>query len=801
MDHQQKEKIMLINFIKVAFRSFSRQKIYSLINLSGLALGMALCAVIVLYIQTELSYDRFHENADQIYRVAEESTQRGSTVSHANIFPIIGPNLVKEFPEVLDAVRFERDYRVLVNTNGKKFIEDRFFYADPSVFNIFSFPLITGNPKTALRDPYSILLTEETAQKYFGDKNPLGKTLNINHEQDFKVTGILKNVPQNSHIQFDFLASISTLEARDKNYGKIWGSMSAYTYILLAPDTVPQKVTNKFPDFIKKHRSEKAALQWKFFLQPLTQIHLQSHLNYELEANSDIKYIHIFSAIALFMLILAGINFMNLSTARSSKRAKEVGIKKVLGVSQRKLAKQFMAESVIMTLTAVPVSLILIEILSQSMNSFFQIQLNTHYFNNPITLLGLLVLALFLGFFSGTYPAFVLSSFKPASVLQGKTESGIKGALFRRILVVVQFSISVFLITGTLIIHDQLNFIQNENLGFEKENILFIPIQDENMRKNFQPFKTRLLQNPDVLSISASTGLPSIAPGMGAYIPQGLGEEDAIAVRHLLCDYDFIQTYGLGIKQGRDFNQSITTDQKQALIINETAAETLGWKNPVGQILINRRGEHMVIGVVKDFHFRSKHQKIEPLVLSLISDHRYIYLASIKIRGGNTKHTMNSLKSTWKSFSSAKPLEYFFLNDQYDQLYKSEVRTTRMFDFFTGMAILISCLGLFGLAAYTSEQRTKEMGIRKVLGASVSHIFYLLSSEFTKWIFLSNLIAWPVAYYFMSKWLENFAYRIQISTFTFILSALIAFVIALLTVSFQAVKTALSNPVDSLRYE
>ncbi|HZX11714.1 MAG TPA: ABC transporter permease [Acidobacteriota bacterium] len=792
---------MFINYIKVAIRNFSRQKIYSFINIAGLALGMGLSILIFFYIQAELSYDRFNEKADRIYRVAEESSQDGSTVSHANIFPIIAPNLVKEFPEILSAVRFEKDPRVLVSLNEDKFIENRFFYADSSFFDIFSFPLIKGNPETALNDPYSLLLTEKTAKKYFGEKDPLGQTLNINNEYDYIITGVLKNIPPNSHIKFDFLSSMSTLEAQDQNYGKIWGSMSAYTYILLAPGSSPQEIEEKFPDFIRKHCNQKAALSWKFFLQPLTSIHLRSHLNYELEANGDIKYVYIFSAIALFIIIIAGINFMNLSTARSSKRAKEVGIRKVLGAVRPQLAKQFMAESIIMTVAAVPFSLLLVEFLSKSMHSFFGDQLNVNYWKNPLIPLGFFILVLFLGLFSGSYPAFFLSSFSPSSVLYGRIKSGVKGRLFRKTLVVFQFSISVFLITGTLIIHDQLNFIQNQELGFDKENVLFIPVNDPAVKKNFLPFKTKLLQHPDVLNVSASTSLPSIAPGVGAYVPQGLSEEDAFIVRHLLCDYDFIRTYGMKVKQGRNFNQAISTDQKQALILNETAANHLGWDDPVGQILTNRIGKYQIIGVVKDFHFRSKHQKIEPLVLSLIPDNRYIYYASLRISGQNIKRTLNSIKDTWRSMAPTRPFQYFFLDNEFDQLYKSEMKTSRLFDFLTVMALFIACLGLFGLASYTAEQRTKEMGIRKVLGASTSHIFYLLSGEFIKWIILSSLIAWPLAYYFMSQWLNNFAYRINLTPLIFVFSAAAALLIAVLTVSFQALKTARSNPAESLRYE
>jgi len=792
---------MIINYIKVVVRNFLRQKFFSIINITGLALGMGLFILIFLYIQTELSYDRFHKNADRIYRVAEESVQSGSSVSHANIFPVMAPKLVQEFPEISNAVRFEKDHRVLVSTNGNRFIENHFFFADSSVFDVFSFPLIKGNPKTALKDPYCLVLTEETAKKYFGDNDPLKQTLNINDKHDYKITGILKNIPYNSHIKFDFLASLSTLEARDKNYGKIWGSMSAYTYVLLAPGKSSQEIENKFPEFIKKNRPKKGTLNWNFFLQPLTSIHLDSHLNYELEANSDLKYIYIFTAIALFIIIIAGINFMNLSTARSAKRAKEVGIRKVLGAVRPQLAKQFMVESIVMTISAVPLSLVLAEFLSQMMRSLLGQQLNVNYWKNPFILLVIFLMVLFFGLFSGSYPALILSSFKPSSILHGKFGLGIKRPLFRKFLVVAQFSISVFLITGTLIIHDQLNFIQNEKLGFEKDNVVFMPVHDEAVKKNFQPLKTKLLQNHDVLNVSASTSLPSIPPGMGGYIPQGLGEEDAFIVRHLLCDYDFISTYRLKIKQGRSFDQNIITDKKQALIINETAANRLGWEDPVGQILTNRSGNHKIIGVVKDFHFRSKHQKIEPLVLSIVPNNRYIYYVSMRIKGENIKRTLNSTKIIWESFSQGRPFQYFFLDDNFDQLYKSEIKTSRLFNFFTVMALFISCMGLLGLAAYTAEQRTKEMGIRKVMGATGYNIFYLLSSEFTKWILLSSMIAFPLSYYFMNQWLGNFAYRISLTPLHFILSLVIALLIALITVSFQALKKALANPVESLRYE
>ncbi len=789
---------MWINTFKIASRRFLRQKLFSVLNISGLSLGMAICIIIALYIKNELSYDRFHAQAERIYRIAEESDESGS--SHANIFPLLGPYLADKFPEINRFARFDREPRAFVKANGHQFIEERFFYADSTALEIFSFPLLNGRKETALSEPHSLLITEETALKYFGKDQAVGKVINVNNSHDFKITGVLKNIPPNSHIKFDFLASLSTIEAKDKDYGKIWSSMSAYTYILLAPGTSPETLEKKITRLLNAQFPDKAS-RWNFFLQPLSSIHLHSRLGYEIESNGDLRYVYMFTAVAIFILLIACVNFMNLATARSSTRAKEVGIKKMLGADRGNLARQFMAESIAVTLAAVPISLILVDFFFDILKPFFGESLSIDYLKNPGFFLGLLLIAVFTGLISGSYPALLLSSFRPASVLYGKFRCGLKTSAFRKVLVVFQFFVSVLLITGTLIIHHQLNFIQNQKLGFSKNNVIIVPLSNTGMKRSFPPFKTRLLQNSQIVSVTASTSLPSLAPGAGAFLPPGRDEKDALLVRHILCDPDFIPAFGLELKEGRNFRLNAPADIKEALVLNETAVKQLGWQHAVGKTLVNRAGKYTVIGVVKDFHFKSKHEKIEPLVLSLIPDNRFIYYASIKISGHNISGTLKFLKKVWASFSPSRPLEYFFLSENFNRLYQSEMRTSRLFGFFTLVTLFIACLGLLGLTVYTAEQRSKEMGIRKVMGASQSHIFYLLSSEFTKWVFLASFIAWPAAYFIMNKWLVNFAYRITISIWVFLFSTLTALLIAFITTSFQSIKTARTNPAEILRFE
>ncbi len=792
---------MLKNYLKTAFRNLRRHKGYSFLNIAGLAIGMACFLMIVVFVQDELSYDKFNDKADRIFRMTSEWNQRGVIAHYPLVFSGIAPLLQNDYPEVMSYARFDQRLNILVSSGDKKFYEERLFFTDASFFEMFTFPLNEGNPETALIEPYSIVLTEKMAEKYFGGENPVGQTLSIDNEHDYKITGILKKIPRNSHIQFDFLASMATLEVQDPRYGKLW-AWNCYTYLLLPQGYSYLDLEKKFPDFIRRHRGEEAAEAYTFSLQPLTSIHLHSHLGSEIEPNGDVRYVYIFSIIAFFLLLIACINFMNLSTARSANRAKEVGMRKVLGADRARLTRQFLGESLFLSLLAMPIAVALIQLFLPAFNALTGKDLRIGYMGNSVVFLGLIGILLFVGLISGSYPAFFLSTFRPAEVLRGKLKGGSGSVLFRKVLVVVQFSISIVLIAGTLIIANQLDFIRNKKLGFDKEHVVVMPVSRAGIGQDFEAFKKELLQNPGVESACGSTSLPSLLTTLSTFIPEGFEEEERLTLRNVLVDYDFIKTFGMEIVEGRDFSRNFATDSKEAFIVNEAALKEFGWDSAVGKRLIDLDGpKGYVIGVVKDFHFRSKRQRIEPLILSLAPSSRYVYFVSVKIKSWNLGDTLNFLKSRWQVFSPNWPFEYFFLDDNFDRMYKSEDRLSHVFLTFTFLAIIIACLGLFGLTAFTAEQRTKEIGIRKVLGASTPGVVLLLSKEFMKWVLIANVIAWPVAYFAMSRWLENFAYRISLGWAVFAVSAALALGIALITVGFQATKAALANPADVLRYE
>jgi putative ABC transport system permease protein len=792
---------MFKNYLKIAFRNLRRHKLYSLINVSGMAIGMACCLLIILFIQDELSYDRFNEKADQIYRVAKIETRNDETVNYPLVFPVMAPKLKEEFPEVLDAVRFDRQSSVAVARENIQFIEPRFFYADANVFDMFTFPLVQGDAKTALQDPYCLVLTEDMARKYFGRENPVGKTLTIDNKEDYRVTGVLKNLPHTSHIKFDFLASICTMEAENPRYGKLW-AWSCYTYLLLPRGYSPSELERKLPDFVRRHRNEEAAKALTFYLQPLTKIHLHSNLAYEIESNGDIRSIYIFSAIAFFILLIACINFMNLATARSAHRAKEVGLRKVLGADRRQLARQFLGESFILSIFALLIAVALVELSLPAFSALTGKAVRINYIDNGLIPLGLAGLLFFVGIVSGSYPAFFLSAFHPAEILRGKFRAGLKSSFFRKFLVVTQFSISIVLIVSTVVVYTQLDFIRNKKLGFDKEHLIVLSVGEQEMRAKYEAFRNGLLQNSRILSVAASTSFPGLIPTISKFVPEGAEDKEPLTLRNMLVDYDFIKTFGMEIKEGRDFSRHFPTDAREAFLINETAARQFGWDSAVGKKLTDLDGgSGQVIGVIRDFHFRSKHQRIEPLILSILPDNRFIYFISVKLGPGNLQESLSFLKEEWRKYSAGRPLEYVFLDENFDKLYGAEQKLSRLFSAFSFLAILIACLGLFGLASFASEQRTKEIGVRKTLGASVANIVLLFSREFTRWVLVANVLAWPIAYFAMSRWLQSFAYRVDIRLWMFLLAASLALAIALLTVSFQAMKAALANPVDALRYE
>lgn len=791
---------MIKNYLTVAIRNIARNKTFSAINILGLAIGMACCILILLYVQDELSYDQHHEHAHRIYRVAEEAYIAGQTRRIAiTSFPM-GPALVQDYLAVEDAVRFyKNDEKTPVANQQNQFYERGVLFTESNVFQIFDFPLIQGDPRTALQEPHSIVLTEEMARKYFGDQDPMGQTLSVDGKT-FKITGILENHTHNTHLQFNFL--VSSLRRSD------WVDHSYYTYLLLQDTQAADELETELPIFIERHMGEQlkaSGIQFKPFLQPLTDIHLHSHLEFEISSNGDIRYIYLFLVIALFVLVLACINFMNLSTARSATRSKEVGMRKVVGANHPQLIRQFMGESILLALLALLFAVVLVELSLPAFNTFIQRELVLDYTGNWNVLFALLGVALFAGLLSGIYPAFFLSAFQPVEVLKNTLGRGLKTSSSRKTLVVFQFVISIVLIIGTVVVYHQSDYIKNKKLGFNKEQVIVIPID----RKLVKRYKSAVSAHAAVLNVSASSTVPGREIAAHLFRPSlDPPHKEALLINVMYVDHEFIPTYGIEVLEGRAFSEDIGSDRNGAFILNEAAVRKYGWTfhtdrklervYPEGNILnVEIQGD--VVGVVKDFHYQSLHHEIEPLVLMMGGS--WIEYLSIRTRSDDIAATLDFLKIQWREVVSDRPFDYFFLDDDYDKLYRTEKQIGTLFGLFSILAISVASLGLFGLASFTAQLRIKEIGIRKVLGASVSNLVLMLSKEFAILVGIANLIAWPIAYYAMNRWLQDFAYRIDLEIWAFVLSGFLALFIALTTVSYQAWKVARTNPVDALRYE
>ena len=803
---------MLKNYLKIALRNIIKHKGISFINIVGLAIGISCSVLILLFVTNELSYDKFHKKADRIYRLAVRAsigdTKIHQTYSSSQTFRM----LLEDFPEIETGVKFLNLGSTPVMPDEKTFYESKFFAVDSTFYDVFSVPLIHGNPVTVLKDPNTMVLSKNTSLKYFGDINVVGKVIKVDFSSyggivAFKITGVSENVPDNSHFHYDILVSSASFPTFINNTG--WSANNFITYLLLQEGTSQKWFDEKLKEFTRKHmggeRFDKWVAQgnyWEYFLQPITEIHLNSDLNGEFEANGNKTYVYIFFVISIVILLIACINFMNLSTAKSSLRAKEVGLRKVVGSSRNKLIHQFLSEAVLLSFISLTLGIIIVECLLPVYRNLIDRQLDIHYFDNFIVIPSLLALGLIVGIISGSYPAFFLSSFKPISVLRGNTGSSRGSSLLRNILVIFQFAISIFLITGTLVIYQQLKLFQNIKLGFNKEQVLVVRNPGA-LGNNVMPFKEVLRNNRNVIDVSGSNTLPGRSfsnIGFGAE-----GVEKSFTLNLCVCDYDFLNTLKLEMAQGRFFSREFSTDS-HAAILNEKAVKLLGWENPIGKKINNwsrNRGNFTVVGVIKDYHYESLHQEIRPQALFLSGGYyqnieSYI---SVRLNTENISETVKYVGSTWNDFAPEKPFEYSFLDEDYDNLYINEKQTRKLFTIFSFFAIFIACLGLFGLASFSADQRTKEIGIRKVLGASVPRIVNILNKNFIKWVLVANLIAWPAAWFIMNSWLQNFAYRIKLSWWMFILAAVLALLIALITVSFQTVKAALKNPIDSLRYE
>ncbi len=790
------------NYLKITLRNIKKHKAYSFINISGLAIGMACCILILLWVKDELSFDRFHENAEKIYRVTEHQYN-----SSGDYFPVavtpwpLAEALKNDFPEVVESARLRILSGGLISYKEKKIYERDFVAADPSFLKMFSFPLREGDLSTVLTEPHAILITDDAAARYFGKEDPIGKILTYNNRYDFKVTGVLKDVPHNSHIQFDFLVPFeSTL--REFGWTDSWWTNNYTTYIQLADSASIQHISDKVSDYLKKMNER---TRTKLILQPLADIHLRSDYAIDLYGHTENTaiYVYAFSVIALFVLLIACINFMNLSTARSEKRSKEVGLRKVVGANRLNIIAQFYGESLFMTLISFFAAILLVYILLPAFNSVSGKLLTLDSMKEPVFLLGLFGIMLVTGLISGSYPALVQSSFRPVDSIKGiglKQSSKSRKSLLRRTLVVTQFILSIMLIVGTLIVYKQINYMLNKELGYEKESMIYF-IKRANVRTQYDVFKSELLRDPNITRITTSSDVPTYTVhSTGAFSWEGKDPETSFLIHQFSVDFDYIKTFNMNIIAGRDFSKEFPVDAStKSFIVNETAVKAMGLKDPVGSKFTLYSNSGQIVGVVEDFHYKSLQKEIEPLVLR-IEPQRDSYVF-VKFRSEQTKEAIASVRRVYNSFNPDFPLEFTFLDEAVERLYNSEQKTKTIFNYFTLIAIFISCLGLYGLAAYMAQQKTKEIGIRKVLGASILNVVTNLSKEFMLLVCVANAIAWPLAYLAMNKWLHNFAYRINIDLSIFIYAGLVSTILGVLTVSYHTVKSALANPVNSLRYE
>lgn len=802
---------MIYYYLKIALRNILRNKGYNLINITGLSIGMTACIFISLWILDELSYDEFHQFRDRIYRVAWQSDNPQTRTPHPMTY-----QLVQDMPEVENAVSLTpvwgegltRPMRT-VKQGEIQYEENGIFAADTTFFQVFSFPLVKGDSKTALKDVGGLVITEEMAKKYFEDEDPMGKMLVINFGMDipFVITGVMKDIPRNAHFHFDFLISYNSTKAYHTGEFYEWSDFGHYNYLLLAENASPKDLEARLDEWMGQYWewSEEAIRAFQdgtigFKLQPLTSIHLYSNVRWELENNGNIIYVYIFSSLAIFILLIACINFMNLSTAGASKRAVEIGLKKAIGASRKQLIFQFYGEAFIATLLAMIIGVILFEFLTPALNSLTGKNFQLDYTNLQIPAL-LFAFVIVCTFLAGTYPAIILSAFRPARILKGMESRPGNPLNFRNILVVFQFSISTFLIIGTLVISSQLRYLKDQKLGLMSEQVLAVPIKDTLIQINYKSVKTELLKNNNILYISAVSNIPGQSFNQNPI--QWKGDDETLDVSEMSVDHDFFAALGIELKNGRSFSLDRESDREFAFILNEEAANYFDWGSPVQQEVIwyddETPREGIVIGVVDNFHFQSLHKAIEPLIIHFRPEAFNYFL--VKISPVGISESIDYLKRSFEALDPNNDFTYFFLDDNFAGLYQSEERVETIFSYFTFLSILIACLGLFGLSAYDAERRTKEIGIRKVNGASMANIVSLLSRDVFKWVVIAFLIACPFGFFLMQDWLKHFAFRVSMPWWSFFLAGGLIILIGMLAVSYQAIKAARRNPVETLRYE
>ena len=799
---------MFQNYLTIAIRNLLRYPAYTLINIVGLAIGLAACMLILRYVWDELSYDRYHPHAERVYRVVDDIESAGQTVQTAGSPLGWGPALKRDFPEIELFARVRGTTSVwFIMHEEKRYYEKKVIWADAALLDMFSIPFVAGNPRTALTEPYTIVISEDMAFKYFGDEDPMGKVLRGDNVWDFTVTGVMRNLPANSHLRPDMIMSLVTRNAIFTNDLDEWEMHeNRYTYIRLHENASPDDLEAQLPAFVERNKTGRFRDSSKVLrpsLQPLVDIHLHSHRDSELEPNGDIRYVALFMIIAFLIPIIACINFVNLATARSAMRAREVGVRKVMGANRPQLLGQFLGEAVVMAGLAMIVAVALVHLALPGVNVLAGKQLDFALSDGWV--LGALIAgAIVIAMAAGSYPATYLSGFLPTDVLKGNLKSGTQGMGLRRTLVVIQFVMSIFLLVSTAVIYDQLEYIQDMRLGFNKEHVMVIPITGQAQRENTPVLRQRVAQLPGVVGIATTDGVPGeLSPRIMAVRSDEMSPEDNLIVSVFSSDDQFLEVMEIGLVAGRNFQAEWGRDTTMVVLLNETAARKLGWNAPpdaIGMLVewIEYRGtKGRVRGVVEDFHLQSIHEEIEPIVYI----HYPIDFSDIliRIRPENVTDTITRIQEVWREVEPLYPLAYTFLDEDFDSLYRAERQLGTVFAVFAFLAIFVACLGLLGLASFSIQQRTREIGIRKVIGATVSDIVLLLSKDFMKYVLLANVIAWPLAYLSMAQWLQDYAYAAEINFVWFAAGGLVALAIAWLTIGAHALAAAGRNPVNALR--
>jgi len=790
---------MFENYLKTTWRNITRHKGYSFINIAGLALGMACCIVIASYLRFELSFDRFHKNGDRIFRLVERQFFEGQDETNlGQSTPWMGETFV-EYPEVSMAVNFVNMGTIWTKYKDEMVKIPRALIADPDVFEVFSFKLLQGDPQTALLEPNTVVITEDAAQRIFKKEDPVGQILQGPDSEIYRITGVAENVPKNSHIQFDMLVSIMEMRSQPVE----WDNYDHYspTYILLKQNADPKALESKLQAHTRKYFRMNAD-HVSLSLQPLRNIHLRSkHIMWEINwLKGDIMDIYFFSIIMVFILLVACINFINLSTARSVSRAREVGVRKVVGANKLQLVRQFICESLLFSVCALFLAIVIVQTIEPVLENTLGVNMPFNYLNNWIFAVGILCFLVGAGVLAGIYPAFVLSSFRPVVVLKSSFIQEKKSDKLRKILVMVQFAVSIMLIFCTTVVAKQFGFMRNRDTGFNKAQVVVLPMTEQ-MRQHFDAIKEDLSKHPGIKGVTASTRKLGSPLWRNQIFFEGISPEERWISPYMTVDYDFLSFYGIELLEGRGFSPEYANDTgSRSYIINETLEKQIGWENPIGQrFKIGDLDWGTVVGVVKDFNFRSLHHKIEPVAFYIYRP--WLFHMSVRIETEDMSQTLGYLEEKLQPYRGEQPFLFSFLDEDFARLYQNEEKSRRLFGIFSLLAIVISCLGLLALASFTAEQKTKEIGIRKILGSSVLDIIVMLSWRFTKWVILANIIALPVAWYVMNRWLQNFAYRIQTGIDTFLLASGIALLFSLFTVSFKVFRAASANPIDSIRYE